>query len=99
MASLIARSLDLRGHAAPLARTAVTMLEVEPGALLEVLTDDPAAARDLVMWPGDRQPAAHPDPGGRNPPPRDPKAVTATRGRPHYRRPASAPLRRRAARC
>jgi TusA-related sulfurtransferase len=50
MPSLIARSLDLRGHAAPLARAAVTMLEVEPGALLEVLTDDPAAARDLVVW-------------------------------------------------
>jgi TusA-related sulfurtransferase len=26
------------------------MLEVEPGELVEVLTDDPAAARDLVVW-------------------------------------------------
>jgi TusA-related sulfurtransferase len=55
MASLIARSLDLRGHAAPLARAAVTMLavtmlEVEPGELVEVLTDDPAAARDFAVW-------------------------------------------------
>lgn len=44
MASRIARSLDLRGHTAPLARAAVTMLEAEPGELVEVLTDDPAAA-------------------------------------------------------
>ena len=50
MPSLIARSLDLRGHATPLARAAVTMLEVEPGELVEVLTDDPAAARDFAVW-------------------------------------------------
>ena len=50
MPSLIARSLDLRGHAAPLARTAVSMLEVRHGELIEVLTDDPAAARDFGVW-------------------------------------------------
>ena len=50
MPSLTARSLDLRGHAVALARVAVSMLEVEPGELVEVLTDDPAAARDLVVW-------------------------------------------------
>ncbi len=50
MASLIARSLDLRGNAVALARTAVTMLELRSGELLEVLTDDPAAERDLVVW-------------------------------------------------
>jgi TusA-related sulfurtransferase len=50
MASLIARSLDLRGHAAPLARAAVSMLEVESAGLVEVLTDDPDVARDLEVW-------------------------------------------------
>ncbi|HZD02032.1 MAG TPA: sulfurtransferase TusA family protein [Actinomycetes bacterium] len=50
MTSLIARSLDLRGHAAPLARAAVSMLEVEPGELVEVLTEDPAAVRDFAVW-------------------------------------------------
>jgi tRNA 2-thiouridine synthesizing protein A len=50
MTSVIARSPDLRGHPAPLARTAVSMLEVEPGELVEVLTDHPDATRDFAVW-------------------------------------------------
>jgi tRNA 2-thiouridine synthesizing protein A len=52
MQATITRSLDLRGvpAGAQLATAAVTMLELHPGELLEVLSDAPAAPRDFAVW-------------------------------------------------
>jgi tRNA 2-thiouridine synthesizing protein A len=46
------RSLDLRSvpEGIQLATTAVTMLELRGGELLEVLTTDPHATRDFSTW-------------------------------------------------
>lgn len=52
MSTTIARSLDLRSvpEGAQLATAAVAMLELRPGELLEVLTTDPHAPRDVSVW-------------------------------------------------
>lgn len=52
MRTTITRSLDLRGvpEGAQLATAAITMLELRPGELLEILTDDPHAPRDFSVW-------------------------------------------------
>jgi tRNA 2-thiouridine synthesizing protein A len=52
MRATITRSLDLRGlpDGAILATAAVAMLALRPGELLEVLTRDPRASRDLPLW-------------------------------------------------
>jgi tRNA 2-thiouridine synthesizing protein A len=52
MRTTIGRTLDLRGLTGPLpvARTAVTMAGVESGELVEVLTTDRGAPRDLSAW-------------------------------------------------
>jgi TusA-related sulfurtransferase len=52
MRATIARSLDLRGAPAGthLATAAIAMLDLRPGELLEVLTDDPHAPRDFSVW-------------------------------------------------
>jgi len=52
MPATIATTLDLRGLtvALPVARTAVAMAGLESGELIEVLTSDPDAVRDLPVW-------------------------------------------------
>lgn len=52
MSTTITRSLDLRGvpEGTQLATAAITMLELRPGELLEVLTTDPHAPRDFSTW-------------------------------------------------
>jgi tRNA 2-thiouridine synthesizing protein A len=52
MNATITRSLDLRGvpDGTHLATAAIAMLEVRPGELLEVVTDDPHAPRDFSVW-------------------------------------------------
>jgi tRNA 2-thiouridine synthesizing protein A len=52
MSATITRSLDLRDlpDGAELATTAVAMLALRPGELLEVLTSDPRALRDIAVW-------------------------------------------------
>jgi TusA-related sulfurtransferase len=48
----ITRSLDLRAvpDGVQLATAAIAMLDLRPGELLEVLTDDPHALRDFSVW-------------------------------------------------
>ena len=52
MPTTVAVTLDLRGLtvALPVARTAVAMAGLESGQLIEVLTSDPDAVRDLPVW-------------------------------------------------
>lgn len=52
MSATITRSLDLRNlpDGAQLATAAVAMLGLRPGELLEVLTRDPRAPRDVAVW-------------------------------------------------
>ena len=52
MPTTVAVTLDLRGLtvALPVARTAVAMVGLESGQLIEVLTSDPDAVRDLPVW-------------------------------------------------
>jgi TusA-related sulfurtransferase len=52
MKATITRSLDLRGvpDGTHLATAAIVMLELRPGELLEVVTDDPHAPRDFSVW-------------------------------------------------
>jgi tRNA 2-thiouridine synthesizing protein A len=52
MPATVAMTLDLRGLTSPLpvARTAVAMAGLGSGALIEVLTSDPDAVRDLPVW-------------------------------------------------
>jgi TusA-related sulfurtransferase len=52
MPTTVVMTLDLRGLTAPLpvARTAVAMAGLRPGALIEVLTSDSDSVRDLAVW-------------------------------------------------
>jgi len=52
MPATISLTLDLRGLtvALPVARTAVAMAGLRPGALIEVLTSDPDSVQDLPVW-------------------------------------------------
>jgi tRNA 2-thiouridine synthesizing protein A len=51
MPATVVMTLDLRGLTVPLvARTAVAMARLRPGALIEVLTSDPDSVRDLPVW-------------------------------------------------
>jgi TusA-related sulfurtransferase len=52
MSATITRTLDLRSvpGGAELATAAITLLELRPGELLEVLTADPHAPRDFSVW-------------------------------------------------
>jgi tRNA 2-thiouridine synthesizing protein A len=52
MPATAAMTLDLRGLtvALPVARSAVAMAGLESGQLIEVLTSDPDAVRDLPVW-------------------------------------------------
>jgi tRNA 2-thiouridine synthesizing protein A len=52
MRGTVSMTLDLRGLSVPflVARTAVAMSGLRSGELIEVLTTDPASARDLPVW-------------------------------------------------
>jgi tRNA 2-thiouridine synthesizing protein A len=52
MPATVAVTLDLRGLtvALPVARTAVAMARLGSGELIEVLTSNPDAVRDLPVW-------------------------------------------------
>jgi TusA-related sulfurtransferase len=52
MSATITRSVDLRElrDGTQLATTAVAMLALRPGELLEVLTCDPRVPRDVAVW-------------------------------------------------
>jgi tRNA 2-thiouridine synthesizing protein A len=52
MPATVTVTLDLRGLtiALPVARTAVAMAGLGSGELIEVLTSDPDAVRDLPVW-------------------------------------------------
>ena len=52
MPATVVMTLDLRGLTVPVpvARTAVAMARLRPGALIEVLTSDPDSVRDLPVW-------------------------------------------------
>jgi len=52
MRATVSMTLDLRGLADPLlvARTGVTMAGLRSGELIEVLTTDRDAVRDLTVW-------------------------------------------------
>ncbi|MFQ5354087.1 MAG: sulfurtransferase TusA family protein [Thermodesulfobacteriota bacterium] len=46
------RRLDARGMSCPMpsVKTALELEEMEPGEILEVITDDPVSKKDLPVW-------------------------------------------------
>lgn len=46
------RTLDARGLCCPMpsVKTALTLETMEPGEIIEVLTDDPVSRKDLPVW-------------------------------------------------
>ncbi len=46
------RTLDARGLCCPMpsVKTALALEQMEPGQIIEVLTDDPVSKRDLPVW-------------------------------------------------